>query len=131
MDHIQYLLVQAHHPDEQPQMDHPMEDPTHQHADCKQEVISGHAMMATAPPHSHIMANPNDKYPHQLPPDLSNDALVKLLDLSNRLPFDRQTEITPVMAWTQLYRHERLAEFTKMDIERVKNELAQKVRCYG
>lgn len=126
MDHMQYLLVRSHNAEGQP-FHHPMENPD----DADHEHMSGHALMATAPSHSHIMEKPGEKYPHQMPEALGTDALAKLLDLSNRLPFDRNTEITPVMAWTVIYQHERISDFTPQDFEQMKGELGTKVRCYG
>lgn len=108
-------------------MHHPMENAD----DSEHEHMSGHALMATAPPHSHVMQKPAEKYPHQMPLDLGPDGLSKLLDLSNRLPFDRYTEITPVMAWTTIIRHERVRELTEADIQTIKEDLGTKVRCYG
>ena len=107
MDHMQYLMVRAHD---------------------AEEIISGHALMATAPPDAHIANTPEEKYPHQMP-DIGTPDLMKLLDLSNRLPLDG--EITPIMAWAMVLQHERLRELAKQDIELIKGELLAKVRCYG
>ena len=77
----------------------------HQHAD-QQEVIPTHATR-TSP-------------------------LVELLHLSGRLPLDRRTKMTPIMAWVLLLHHERFNEFTIQDIEQVKVKLsrkAQRCRC--
>lgn len=126
MDHMQYLIVRSHNVDGQP-VHHPMENPD----DSEHEHMSGHALMSTAPPHSHIMNTPGEKYPFQMPMDLGADGLTKLLDLSNRLPFDHYTEITPVMAWTCILRHERFNELTEDDFKSVKDDLGTKVRCYG
>lgn len=90
--------------------------------------ISGHALMATCPPESHIAHRPEEPYPHKMP-DLQMPDLMKLLDLSNRLPLDG--EITPVMAWAMLLQHERFSELTKADFEAIKGELLAKIRCYG
>jgi hypothetical protein len=126
MDHMQYLLVRSHNPEQQV-IHHPMEA----RDDADQEHMSGHAMMATAPPHSHIMETPDEKYPYQMPTDMNTEALAKLLDLSNRLPFENYSEITPVMAWTTVLRHPRFRELTAPDFETMKTELGAKVRCYG
>lgn len=126
MDHMQYLLVRSHNVEGQP-MHHPMENPD----DSEHEHMSGHALMATAPPHSHIMNTPAEKYPMQMPADLGPDALTKLLDLSNRLPFDHYSEITPVMAWTVILQSERVGELSTEDFQSVKADLGTKVRCYG
>jgi hypothetical protein len=126
MDHMQYLLVRSHN-HEQQSMHHPMESPD----DADQEHMSGHALMSTAPPHSHIMEKPDEKYPYQMPADVSTAGLVKLLDLSNRLPFEHYSEITPVMAWTTILRHPRFRELSVEDFEAMKTDLGAKVRCYG
>lgn len=55
--------------------------------------------------------------------------LMKLLDLSNRLPLDG--EITPIMAWAKILQDECFRDLSKEDIELVKKELLAKVRCYG
>ncbi|KAF2442092.1 hypothetical protein P171DRAFT_364571 [Karstenula rhodostoma CBS 690.94] len=107
MDHMQYLMVRAHD---------------------AEEIISGHALMATAPPDSHIANHAEETYPHQMP-DIAMPDLMKLLDLSNRLPLDG--EITPIMAWVMVLKEPRLAELSKADIGGIKGELLAKVRCYG
>lgn len=55
--------------------------------------------------------------------------LVKLLDLSNRLPLDG--EITPIMAWASIRGHERAGELRAGDYRAIKDGLSGKVRCYG
>ena len=107
MDHIQFLMVRAHDAD---------------------ELVSGHALMATCPPESHIANHPEETYPHQMP-DIQMPDLMKLLDLSNRLPLDG--EITPIMAWAMFLQHPRLGELVKEEIDAVKGGLLAKVRCYG
>lgn len=126
MDHMQYLLVRSHNPEGQG-VRHPMEPPDND----QHEHMSGHAMMASGAPWSHIKEKPTEKYPHQMPADLSNDSLSKLLDLSARLPIDREGEITPIMAWTMIYTHDRVGELDKYDMEKLKVNLTTKVRCYG
>ncbi|KAF2636632.1 hypothetical protein P280DRAFT_146339 [Massarina eburnea CBS 473.64] len=107
MDHMQLLMVRAHDAD---------------------ELVSGHALMATAPPESHIATCPHEEYPHQMP-DIAMPDLMKLLDLSNRLPLDG--EITPIMAWAMILQDPRLGELSKRNIEVIKEDLVAKVRCYG
>ncbi|KAF2397398.1 hypothetical protein EJ06DRAFT_482033 [Trichodelitschia bisporula] len=108
MDHMQFLMVRSE--------------------DALEGEISGHALMATCPPISHVKEHPDDKYPHQMP-DIGMADLVKLLDLSNRLPLDG--EITPIMAWSELRTHPRYLEFTLADFEAMRDDLKGKVRCYG
>lgn len=125
MEHMQYLLVRSFNPDGLAERN-PMENPD----DAEHEHMAGHAMMATAPPHTHIMKNPDDHYAHKMP-DMPQPDLVKLLDLSNRLPIDREGEITPVMAWTLILKSPRVVELDENDFEVLKNALAPKVTCYG
>ncbi|KAK5148712.1 hypothetical protein LTR32_000070 [Rachicladosporium monterosium] len=126
MNHMQYLLVRSHNA-ENLTFHHPQETPD----DGEHEHMSGHALMATAPPHSHIMGRPSEIYPCQMPADLGTEGLAKLLDLSNRLPFDHYSEITPVMAWTTILRHPHVNRLELADFEAVKTDLVGKVRCYG
>jgi len=107
MDHMQFLMVRSEDSDGE---------------------ISGHALMATCPPGSHIHDHPDEKYPHKMP-DVGMPDLLKLLDLSNRLPLDG--EITPIMAWAGLRSHPRCSELTKPDFEAIRDELLAKIRCYG
>lgn len=107
MDHMQFLMVRAHD---------------------AEETISGHALMATAPPDSHIANHPEEKYPHQMP-DVAMPDLMKLLDLSARLPLDG--EITPIMAWVMVLKDQNFKTLTKEEIGAIKGELLAKVRCYG
>ncbi|KAF1999516.1 hypothetical protein P154DRAFT_436891 [Amniculicola lignicola CBS 123094] len=107
MDHMQFLMIRAN--------------------DSEVDV-SGHALMATCPPESHVAAHPEDQYPHQMP-DVTMPDLLKLLDLSNRLPLDG--EITPIMAWAMVLQDPRFSELTKKDVEGLKAELLAKIRCYG
>ncbi|EME49844.1 hypothetical protein DOTSEDRAFT_164596 [Dothistroma septosporum NZE10] len=126
MDHMQYLMVRSHNQKGQT-IHHPMENPD----DAEHEHMSGHALMQTAPPYSHLKEKPADIYPHQMPVGIDNGALTKLMQLSSRLPLDREGEITPVMAWSMIYGHERVGQLEARDIELVKQNLAAKVRCYG
>ncbi|KAK5105812.1 hypothetical protein LTR62_002135 [Meristemomyces frigidus] len=128
---MSYLLIRSHNPTA-PHPHHPLENAD----DSEHEHMSGHALMATAPPHSHILhhhALPEQEksYPHQMPAGMSTDGLMKLLDLSHRLPFASYSEITPVMAWGSVLRHPRFAELSGEDFAAVKRELGAKVRCYG
>ncbi|KAL1302528.1 hypothetical protein AAFC00_002914 [Neodothiora populina] len=123
MEHMQYLVVRSHNP-EGKAFNHPMErsdDGAHEH-------MCGHALMASCPPASHIMNSPDEPYPHKMP-DLKTPDLMRLLDLSSKLPLEG--EITPVMAWMMILQSKRVFEMTAQDFELVKVDLAGKVRCYG
>lgn len=125
MDHMQYLVVRSHNSDEQ-SFHHPSEN----NDDREWEHMSGHALMATCPPFEHVKARPNEPWPFKMP-ELGTPDLSKLLDLSSRLPLQHGSEITPIMAWTFIYRHPKISELTAQDFERIKLELTTKVRCYG
>lgn len=108
MDHMQFLMVAAH--------------------DDQAEAVSGHALMATSIPEHHLACKPHEVYPHQMP-DIAMPDLLKLLDLSNRLPLDG--EITPIMAWAMILQDQRFGELTAEEVAVIKGDLFAKVRCYG
>lgn len=124
MEHMQYLVVRSHNAEGQPHH-HPMERAD----DMEFEHMSGHALMATCPPYSHVMGKPGDPYPHQMP-DLPKIDLMKLLEASSRLPTS-DSEVTPVRAWMMILQNERRHLMTKRDFEMVQADLLTKVRCYG
>jgi len=125
MDHMQYLVVRSHNSEDQ-DFHHPSENPD----DREHDHMSGHALMATCPPYDHVMNKPNEPFPFKLP-EMATPDLTKLLDLSARLPLDNEGEITPIMAWTMVYTHPRINEFSKEDFEKIKTDLGGKCRCYG
>jgi len=125
LSHKQYLVVRSHNPEGQPHH-HPMERPD----DMDYDHMSGHALMATCPPMSHIMDKPGEPYPHQMP-DMSKSALMKLLESSAQLPGIEGGEITPVRAWWMIIHDDRVFSFNRRDFELLKLDLLAKVRCYG
>ncbi len=125
MDHMQYLVIRSHNPEEQ-DFKHPLENAD----DREYDHMSGHALMATCPTYSHIKNKPNEPYPFKMP-ELGTPDLDKLLALSSRLPLGAEGEITPVMAWTQIWQDPRLGHLTKEDLLRIRDDLSTKVRCYG
>ncbi|KAI9874831.1 MAG: hypothetical protein M1830_009236 [Pleopsidium flavum] len=108
MDHIQFCCVRSQ---QEPEAE-----------------ISGHALMATCPPESHIINHPDVPYPHKTW-DVPDVDLMKLLDLSERLPLDG--EITPIMALKIIRNDERYFELNTRDFEILKDDLKAKIRCYG
>ncbi|KAI9798960.1 MAG: hypothetical protein M1833_004313 [Piccolia ochrophora] len=111
MDHMQFLLVRAHDGDQE-------------------EQFSGHVLMASCPPETHIVEHPDVPYPYdKLQEDPHRPELGKLLQLSQRL--NLEGEITPIMAWGMIIGHPRFAELTQKDFKIIKDELKAKVRCYG
>ncbi|KAE9965059.1 hypothetical protein BLS_007888 [Venturia inaequalis] len=111
MDHMQFLMVRSEDSDGE---------------------ISGHALMATCPPASHIKATPEEKYPHQMP-DMPAGSLMALLDMSDQVvnPYIKHEEVTPIKAWTLIRSDERSHELTNADFETIRTALLGKVRCYG
>lgn len=111
MDHMQFLMVRSEDSDGE---------------------ISGHALMATCPPASHIKATPEEKYPHQMP-EMPAGSLMALLDMSDHAvnPYIKHEEVTPIKAWTIIRSDERSHELTHDDFETIRTALLGKVRCYG
>lgn len=52
-----------------------------------------------------------------------------LLDMSQKLKLDE--ELTPIMAWSYISKHERFMELTYTDFELLGDELMAKTRCFG
>ncbi|CAK3792995.1 hypothetical protein DOTSEDRAFT_48335 [Lecanosticta acicola] len=128
MGHIQFLHVRAHNVQTAPDgsvAGRPLEVPD----DGENQNISGHSLMATSIPFSHIMANPNARYPTQFPTDLKREDLLKLLDLSSQLEIN-EIELPPVKAWIKIMRDGRLGLFSVNDFAVLKQKLLQKVHCY-
>lgn len=95
----------------------------------KQSFFSGHALMASCPPPSHLNNQPpTNQYPHQTY-DLPTANLEKLLNLSRQLITDGQ--VTPIMALQSLKNHELYHTLTREDIKTIIDTLHAKVRCYG
>ena len=108
MDHMQFLLTKAQD---------------------SEEEISGHTLMVSCPPESHIIEHPEVPYPYDEEQQRHKPQLASLMNLSQRLNLDG--EITPVMAWSMLLSHPRFSEFTAADFEVIRDDLKGKVRCYG
>ena len=97
--------------------------------DGENQHISGHALMASCPPESHIINKPKEQYPHQMPDIAPADIMKMLYGTAQRLGLSG--EITPIMAWKMVLQDERFSQLTKSDFEILKKELLDKVRCYG
>lgn len=92
--------------------------------------ISGHALMFSTPPYTHILNHPDDEWDIDSTGEAQKLATFNgLLDTSLRLELDG--EVTPVMAWGMLLQHERLGELKHKDFQRFRELMLQKVRCYG
>ncbi|KAE8552282.1 hypothetical protein TMatcc_002307 [Talaromyces marneffei ATCC 18224] len=100
------------------------------HKDVERDAfISGHALMASCPPPSHIENVPEGNlYPHQTY-DLPLPNLGKLLNLSKQLITEGQ--VTPIMILQSLKNHEQYRSLTKEDVKTIVETLTAKVRCYG
>ncbi|KAL1969241.1 hypothetical protein VTN77DRAFT_495 [Rasamsonia byssochlamydoides] len=94
-----------------------------------ESFFSGHALMASCPPPSHIENVPEGNlYPHQtyeLPP--AN--LETLLNLSKQLISEGQ--VTPIMVLQSLKNHELYHTLTREDVKTIIDTLYAKIRCYG
>jgi hypothetical protein len=100
------------------------EDPDYVH-----HLVSGHVLMATCPPASHIANTPDVPYLYQMP-DVEPASLTKLLAICSDLAIP-DGEITPVMAWSLILRSGILPEIGTEGVKSITEELAGKVRCYG
>lgn len=125
MQHIQYLVVrsanvqgQAHH--------HPGE----REDDDMTDHMSGHALMATCPPMTHIMEKPAEPYGYKMP-DIRRPDLLKLLQASSKLPGIEGGEITPIKAWLMIVQDPHIHMLDAQDLLAIQTELLNKVRCYG
>jgi hypothetical protein len=95
-----------------------------------EEWVSGHALMATAPPRHHCEEHGMDvEYPHKMP-DLPKPDLARMLNLCASLPGLKE-ELTPVMAYSFILSHPACPEMTKSDFEAIRDDLKPKVACYG
>jgi hypothetical protein len=95
----------------------------------KKRIYSGHALMACAPPPSHLSSTPIEyQYPHQTY-DIPHANLGTLLNLSRQLVVDGQ--ITPIMALQSIKNHDMYPSLTREDVLRMMDDLVAKVRCYG
>lgn len=100
------------------------------HKDVERDAFfSGHALMASCPPPSHIANVPEgNQYPHQTY-ELPLPNLEKLLNLSRQLISEGQ--VTPIMVLQSLKNHEQYRSLTRDDIKAVIETLNAKIRCYG
>ena len=111
-DHQQYLNVRANPPQEQ---------------DMNYE-LSGHAMMLTNPPPSHIEKCPNVDY-HQAPNIPANN-LLELMETAQRLPLNGG-EIPPILALRIIREDERYQMLTRRQFKALTEKLRESSRCYG
>ena len=130
MQHLQYLITRAHNPAGQISEDgqvcgQPLDVPD----DGENQHISGHALMATATPLSHIMNTPETRHSGELA-QLHRPDLLNLLNMCNQLPWISEQELPPVKAWLRILRDECLNMLSVNDFELIKADLLQRVRCY-
>ncbi|KAF3165333.1 hypothetical protein EYR41_008544 [Orbilia oligospora] len=90
--------------------------------------ISGHALMASCPPESHMLDNPDIDWGSRTY-DLQPSELNMLLNLSPKLGVSG--EVTPINAWAIIQSHPNFLQLTRHDFAAIKNELVPKVKCYG
>ena len=124
MEHMQYLVVRSHNQEGLP-FHHPLE----RSDDAEFDHMSGHALMASCPPYSHVMEKPGESYPHRMP-EMHGIDLNRLLEAAKALPIQGD-EVPPVSAWMMVKNDERFPSMTKRDHEMLLANLASKVRCYG
>ncbi|KAK6540947.1 hypothetical protein TWF694_008328 [Orbilia ellipsospora] len=91
-------------------------------------AISGHALMASCPPESHMLDNPDVDWGSRTY-DLQPGELNMLLNLSPKMSLTG--EVTPINAWAIIQSHPNFLQLTRHDFAAIKNELVPKVKCYG
>lgn len=90
--------------------------------------LSGHALMTTCPPGSHIANTPDVPYPHQAP-NLPAADLMRVIDLAAQIP--THGEIPPALALKIIREDERYGLLTQNDWQELTTKLKEKCRCYG
>jgi hypothetical protein len=103
-------------------------------------LFSGHALMASCPPPSHIESVPSTTggleptYEHKVPDYKDIQTLNNLLNLSQVIRDTHQIDggqVTPVMALQCLRGHRNYGTLTKTDVLRMIDSIKGNVRCYG
>lgn len=107
--------------------------------DPEEALFSGHALMASCPPPSHIeqvaaqQGGLQPTYPHQAP-QVPYETLQTLLNLSQKIKADGFVEggqVTPIMALQSLRGHRNYGTLTRDDVVGMIESIKNKVRCYG
>src|SRR5690349_20802063 len=102
----------------------------------EEALFSGHALMASCPPPSHIERVPAQKggleptYEHKVPDSESDQILTKLFNLSHTLTIP-SGQVTPIMALQSLKGHRNYSSLTREDVLGMIEAIRSKVRCYG
>ncbi|ETN44356.1 uncharacterized protein HMPREF1541_10536 [Cyphellophora europaea CBS 101466] len=108
--------------------------------DDENSLYSGHALMATCPPPSHIASVPSASggleptYEHKMPDASTLEALNGLLNLSAVIRDSHAIpggQVTPVMALQCLRGHRNYQTLTRDDVIRMIESIKGNVRCYG
>ena len=102
-------------------------------------LFSGHALMASCPPPSHIERVPAQNaglvptYEHKAPDAQSVQILNNLLNLSQSLKGSAipSGQVTPIMALQSLKGHRNYTTLTRDDVLGMIDSIRSKVRCYG
>lgn len=133
---MQYLLVRANL--QSPSSQLPPEHPAHDDPDYIHHLVSGHSLMASCPGESQlvkILENPDVQ--HQIGmPDLDKASLQQLfrsvIESSKAVTGAvDHGEIVPSMAWQIVKNSGHLERLGVQGVEKVRNELVGKIRCYG
>ena len=91
------------------------------------EDISGHALMLSAPT---LTQQQEHSGPYQTQPPPMAMADLNLLLLNSR-PFNRNGEVTPIMAAHMIMADERFHLLSQEDFVKLQKSLKLKSRCYG
>lgn len=107
--------------------------------DEEEALFSGHALMASCPPPSHIERVPAQNsglvptYDHKVPDAQTVQILNNLLNLSQTLKGSAipSGQVTPIMALQSLKGHRNYGTLTREDVLGMIEAIKSKVRCYG
>ncbi|KAK4945249.1 hypothetical protein LTR10_015408 [Elasticomyces elasticus] len=105
----------------------------------EEALFSGHALMASCPPPTHITSVPAQEgglvptYEHKVPDAESVQILSNLLNLSQTLQGSTipSGQVTPIMALQSLKGHRNYGSLTREDVMGMIESIRGKVRCYG
>lgn len=125
LHHIRYLVGRANNP-----TGLAIQKPEEVPDDGINEHISGHALMASCPPPSHVVFNPTNDCPYQPPSTLPKATLAELLGLYEKLPELGQAEIPPIKAWVKLRQDERFLRLDTVDFQLLADQLLPTIKCH-
>jgi len=90
---------------------------------------SGHALMLSCPPFSHVMERPSEDY--EVETATCKSHLRKLIELASTLPEMDDGELTPVQTWIKLMNDPRHVLMIQEDFKMIQQLCSMHYRCFG